>query len=160
VLKVFRSRRASILPDIDEEVAALGAAVSDVPLAAPIDLALLAVDPKDGSFEARHTAFASLRRFGGAQDEAPLAPRVDGSPAGIADAIHGREGTLARGDSLVLVCGASSDEVGRQLRALGGKSPFPVWTDADVRVNATGHRARQKPRVAQCDIGVITVTRT
>ncbi|HSQ61581.1 MAG TPA: hypothetical protein VLM85_00145 [Polyangiaceae bacterium] len=161
VLKVFRQRCESDPGTVDEMVRALGAATADIPLTRPIGVAVVAIDPRSGEYQARHTAFASLRLISDSAEAVALGT-VPETPPGVVGPVHATAGTLSPGASLMIVCAGlgenqasvEADAVARYvLRAPKAGSPLPV-EDA-----ATWARGRS-PALAENDLAVVAISRS
>ncbi len=158
IVKVFRARCEAGCVSLDDEVMALGAATSDIPLTRPIGIALLAIDPKTGAFDARLTRFASLRMLGG---NVPVPTELKEVPDGVVGPLSTCSGVTTEKSSLLLFCAGlgekegtlEADALGRYLeRAHAASAPLPV-EDA-----ATWARGRT-PSLAENDIAVVAITR-
>ena len=158
MVKTFKARCEAGLSSLDDEVAALGAATSDIPLTRPIGIAIASIDLETGAWEARLTAFAQLRLLGGAS---PTPTPSKSVTDGIVGPVASCSGMLATGTSLLLFCAGlgekeaslEADALARYLeRAHASAAPLPV-SDA-----ATWARGRT-PALAENDIAVVAITR-
>ncbi len=159
MIKVFRARCEAGIDSLDAEVIALGAATSDIPLTRPIGIAIVSIDPKTNAFEARTTAFATLRVLRGTTPPQTNVPIV---PDGIVGPLARSTGTLDPGATLLVFCAGigekqatlESDALVRYLeRAHAPGTPLPI-EDA-----ATWARGRN-PTLAENDIALLGITRS
>lgn len=158
MIKVFRARCEAGVANLDDEVTALGAATTDIPLTRPVGLTLVALDPATGAYDARTTAFGTLRMLGG---PSPTLVRKSPVPDGVVGPLSTCDGTLSKGSSLLVFCAGlgekegalEGDALARYLeRAHDQGAPLPV-DDA-----ATWARGRS-PALAENDIAIVAITR-
>jgi hypothetical protein len=116
-LRTIRARRQALptgepSPPIVEEILALGAATHGIPLARPIAILLLRVEPS-GNFTAVMSDFANLHLLDGSTSTAvptqPLTAELptgmpDGVPDGVIGPLHRCGGTIPQGAMLLCAC--------------------------------------------------------
>lgn len=105
VARTFRARRTGEdAPALDDEVRALGQAANEIPLTRPIGVFLLRVNVT-GEWEAVLGSFAAMRVLGAGRIDTPAAEPCEGdAPEGVVGPLFRSRGTLAPGESLVVLC--------------------------------------------------------
>ncbi len=158
MMKTFRARSEGAMASLDDEVVALGAATNDIPLTRPIGIALVAIDLASGAFDARLTAFASIRALGATS---PTLARVETVPDGIVGPLSSCSGVMPKGTSLLVFCAGlgekesslEADALAKYLeRAHAEGAPLPID-------DATTWARGRTPALAENDIAIVGITR-
>jgi len=174
-LRTFRSRRAGPAQEefltaastqdperVRAEIAALGAATQDIPLARPIAVLLVHIEP-GGSFTAVTSDFASLQildKEGGAPQPISVQPLDGLELAGIVGPLSFATGTLPLGGTLLCACAGRGSKEARidgdaLARYLLRNRASGALNVADAAIWMRG----KSPMFIQSDIAVVTIRR-
>jgi hypothetical protein len=159
--RTFEARHAQgIRTSLDEELRAVGAAASGIPLTRPVGALLLRVDARTGAYEAVSSSLAQLRVLRGGAVESPSPKPIAGdAPEGVLGPLFSASGSLPPGSSILGICAdwsrVDAETFADGVATYASRTPEAVAATHDAAIWARGKASA----LAERDIAIVVVGR-